>query len=78
MTMDGDYSDFSDPEELSIVEELLQQVDSFYSDEERRTFVIADIEDIEIPAGLLLPASQSSVHTENTSGMLISRPGDTF
>ena len=69
MTMDGDYSDFSDPEDLSIIEQLLEQVDSQHPDEETRSFAIADIEDIETPVGLRLPASQTRQYQTQSGKM---------
>lgn len=78
MTMDdGDYSDFSDPEDLTILEQLLQQVDSQLPDDETRSFAIADIEDIEAPIGLRLPASQTRQY-ETSSGKILPRPKDTL
>jgi hypothetical protein len=78
MTMeDGDYSDFSDLEDLTILEQLLQQVDSQQPDGETRSFAIADIEDIEAPAGLRLPASQTRQH-ETARGRLLVRPKGTL
>jgi hypothetical protein len=76
MTMDGDYSDFSDPEDLTILEQLVEQVDSQRPDEETRSFVIADIEDIEAPVGLRLPASQTRQY-EATSGKMLPKGANT-
>lgn len=61
-----EYSDFSDLDDLTIVEGLLQQVDA---PDEATRFAIADIEDIEAPRGLRLP-NTGLQYTQAESGMI--------
>lgn len=53
----SDYGDFgSDAEEIEIIHELLASVEPVDRDEGRAaSFVVTDIEDYELPTGILLP-----------------------